>query len=118
MVLRHLLQLQLCWAYRVKAGWFGVALGPSWQTQQQQAKSYARLGIQRAATSSRRAHMLMQPRLGPEEHMLEAQKLESPFCTVAWPDDDIAFAAEAIAVWGPWIGVWRRRQMESLVKVW
>ena len=50
--------------------------------------------------------------------MLEAQKLESPFCTVARPDDDIAFAAEAIAVWGPWIGVWRRRQMESLVKVW
>ena len=115
----HLLQLQLYWAYRVRAGWFGVALGPSWQTQQQQAKSYARLGIHRAAASRRRGlHMLMQPGLGPEEHMLEAQKLESPFCTVAWPDDDIAFAAEAIAVWGPWIGVWRRRQVESLVKVW
>ena len=98
----HLLQLQLYWAYRERAGWFGVALGPSWQTQQQQAKSYARLGIQRAAASSRRGLlMLMQPGLGPEEHMLEAQKLESPFRTVAWPDDDIAFAAEAIAVWGP-----------------
>ena len=31
----HLLQLQLYWAYRVRAGWFGVALGPSWASREQ-----------------------------------------------------------------------------------
>ena len=43
--------------------------------------------------------------------------MDSPFEPIGMPDDDIVFAARAIAKWGPHIGEWRRRQGEHMAIV-
>lgn len=93
-------------------------MGPTWYSQQDQARAYARLGMQRATPASKRVlHMLLHPGLGPNRHVQEALSLPSPFAPKDYPDDDVWFAAEAIATWGQYICEWRKKQQAHLSKV-
>ena len=52
--------------------------------------------------------------LGPDGHIREALKLQSPFATPPEPDDDVGFAADAMARFGQSIANWRRQQLEHM----
>ena len=55
--------------------------------------------------------------LGPEEHIVQAGALATPFDQNLLQDVDILFAAEALARWGPAIAQWRSEQLESMDRV-
>ena len=75
----------------------------------------AAFGIQSAAgASSRGLDHLLRPGLGPEGHMAKALKLDSPFSREHEPEDDIRFAVETFAAWGPFIENWRLQQVKSV----
>ena len=40
--------------------------------------------------------------------MQEAVSKDSPFAIDSWPDDELVFAAEAIAIFGHFAAAWRR----------
>ena len=114
----QLFSMQVYWAYRRQHGWIGVALGPTWSTQRQMAGSCAAMGLQRASAASKRGlDHLLPAGLGPAVHIQRAQHLDSPFAADVGADEDVLFAAFAVAVWGPRIGAWRHSQSESLLAV-
>ena len=52
--------------------------------------------------------------MGRAEHMRQSMDLPSPFSADPEPDDDVLFAAEAIARFGPYVDRWRLEQMHHV----
>ena len=75
-------------------------LGPQPLLAQDRAQVYAGLSGQRyAADTTRGLNPLLPPGLGKEGHMEASAKLGSPFAPRPWPELDIAFVVDAIAIW-------------------
>ena len=55
--------------------------------------------------------------LEPQEHMLRAAEISSPFAAYHVDDDDVFFAAQAMVALGPAIAVWRAEQRAALEAV-
>ena len=73
---------------------------------------------QRASSVSKRGlPALVRPGLGKLGHIEAAGRLASPFQLGGRVDDDLVFAARAVAVFGPWAHIWREKQMKAAEKV-
>ena len=92
--------------------------GPQWAAQTSRSKLPASLGSQRFPGDSRRGlDHLLQPGLGKERHIREALRMDSPFRPGQAIDDDVAFCARALALLGPFLPEWRRKQERSLARL-
>ena len=98
-------------------GHTGTEAGPEWASQRQRALAQAALGSQKAAGDSKKGldHML-EPGLGKERHIQRATAAANPFEVKQPTDLDLAFAAEALAIFGPGIATWRAQEREGLSK--
>ena len=75
-------------------------LGPQPLLRRDRAQVFAGLGGQRyAADSARGLDPLLPPGLGKERHMAASATLPSPFAPRPWPELDVAFNIDAIAIW-------------------
>ena len=85
--------------------------GPEWSAQASRSMLPASLGTQRYPGNSRRGlDHLIQPGLGKEGHLKVALTVKSPFRPGQAIDDDIRFAARALALMGPYLTEWKRKQ--------
>ena len=107
--------LQTYWVHTQIRGRIPHSQGPDWSSQRYKAKAMAALGTQRATSdSSRGLDHIFPPGLGRDAHLRKAKDLPSPLAPTAHHDDDLAFALQALSVWGPYISKWRAQQMTSL----
>ena len=85
--------------------------GPQWSAQVSKACLPASLGMQRYPGNSRRGldHLVM-PGLGKTGHLNAVSEMSSPFRPGQAVDDDVAFCSRALAILGPHLPHWRRRQ--------
>ena len=60
---------------------------------------------------------LLPPGLGRTNHVAQARLLPSPFQVKAWPDLDVQFVIEAIAVWQVFLPKWAGQQRHALCTV-
>lgn len=75
-------------------------LGPYPLLKKDRASIFASFGDQRyPGDSSKGLDHLLPPGLGPEEHVIQAQQLPSPFRPKQWPEDDVLFVLEALVIW-------------------
>ena len=112
---KHIANLQTFWIFTQLRGAIPHSQGPDWCSQKRKAASMAALGMQRSAGASNRGldHMFP-PGLGPEEHMRCSFAAPSPMSLNFELDEDLNFAIEAAAVWGPFLQDWRKSQLDSL----
>ena len=115
-LLKHdLACLQCFWVFMRRRGFPAKELGPFWAMQKCRAGTAAGLGTQRAAGGSKRGldHML-QPGLGKDLHIYSARQAASPFSCQVKMDLDLVFAAELVAVLGPYAQAWRELQQKAM----
>ena len=113
----NLNRLQRYWVYLKMHGHTAAEAGPDWASQRQRALAQAALGSQRAAGDSKKGldHMF-EPGLGKESHIQRATAAPNPFEVKQPVDLDLAFAAEALAIFGPGVAAWRAQEKEGLSK--
>jgi hypothetical protein len=102
--------LQLFAVHAHLHGFSDIAFGPEWQGPRDRAHLAASNGMQRAVGDSRLGldHMF-QPGLGKEGHMRLALCAESPFA-ISFVERDLAFAAEGMVIFGPFLAQFRAKQ--------
>ena len=89
--------------------------GPDWAPQKRRALSCASLGKQRASGEGKRGMPpLFAPGLGAQGHIGKAMQYPHPFSFQSDIDDDMGFACRVIAAAGPFVSIWRRRQVKAL----
>ena len=73
-------------------------------------------GQRYASDTSKGLDHLLKPGLGKgkEGHMAQAMELQSSFAAQSWPEDDVAFLAESIRVWGADLPVLAQKQRNIL----
>jgi len=90
--------------------------GPEWAAQREPGQASAAMQLQRGGPLSKFALPSLVPsNLSKEEHMDSSKKVDFPFSRPAALDDDADFAARAMAIMGPFLDAWRRRQCRALV---
>ena len=110
-------RLQRFWVYLKLHGHTGTEAGPEWASQRQRALAQAALGSQRAAGDSKRGlDHLFAPGLGRDLHIKSAVAAPNPFEVKQPTDLDLAYAAEALAIFGPGVATWRAEERDSLSK--
>ena len=107
--------LQTYWASAQLRGLGSSTNGPQWAAHHSRPNQSAAFGWQRAAgSSSRGLSHLIQPGLGKTQHLAVARELPSPFGQPGPCDDDLDFAANALAVFGPLLPRWREKMRKAL----
>ena len=110
--------LQTYWVDAQMRGMGDTTNAPQWAALVDKASSYAAMGQQRAASSSKRGLThIVEAGLGKEGHMKVAQALPSPFESDQPTDDDLDFAARALGAWGPLLPRWREKQQKALARL-
>ena len=110
--------LQAYWIDTQLRGRESFPQGPEWRSQNSRGKMAAAIGGQRYQGDSKRGlDHLFPPGLGPEGHIAGSADLESPFNAGRDCDDDLKFAARALARLGPHIKQWRRIQERALQRI-
>jgi len=108
-------RLEAYWVDSQLRGREPLSQGPEWAPQRQRARSMASLGRQRATGSARRGLPALLPAgLGCREHVDQCLQLPHPFSQRAPVDDDMAFACRMTAILGPYVVIWRRRQIKAI----
>ena len=111
-------ELQTFWVFSQLRGVHPLMQGPEWRSLRHKSEVSAAFGLQRASSFSLRGISRLFPSgLGPIRHMEAALKLPSPFQRELTPDTDLAFAAYAIQVWGPYFSRWREKMISITHKI-
>ena len=89
--------------------------GPAWAAQKDRAFALASMGFQRAAAnSSRGLDHLLPAGLSPLEHIGFTLHMSHPFQSQSRADPDLCFAAQAVAIWGPFVEGYRRQILSTI----
>ena len=113
-----LARLQHCTAWSRMKSMDWQVLGPVPVTRQDRARIYAGLsGQRRPADSKQGLDHLLQPGLGPEEHMMQASQLPSPFSPTPWPEPDVGFVVDALLRWRQFLPLVAKEQRHILETV-
>ena len=111
----HLPELQIftAWCHLKQLPWH--VLGPVPILRKDRAMLYAGLSGQRyPADSSKGLDHLLPPGLGKLRHLDQSRSLPSPFSVTPWPDHDVQFVVETIAVWRQFLPRWAEAQRHYL----
>ena len=93
-------RLQAYTAWRRLCGEPWQSLGPTSILARDRTRIFAGLSGQRyASSSSKGLDHLLPPGLGPERHMAAALQQPSPFRPQKWPEPDVEFVVNTLAIW-------------------
>ena len=95
-----------------------LSMPPLCYDKRSRARLMAVAGRQRAAgDSSFGLDHLLPPGMGKEAHMQETKFMQAPFSEHHLEEEDLLFAIECMAVFGPYVARWREQQMAAFQRV-
>ena len=111
-------RLQAYTAWRRLCGEPWQLLGPTSILARDRTRIFAGLSGQRyASSSSKGLDHLLPPGLGPERHMAAALQQPSPFRPQKWPEPDVEFVVNTLAIWQDHLPGLASRQRDILRSV-